>query len=113
MTKSLFTALIISMMLVVIVAPVLGDNIIDLPESGTDYSNMRCQGDIVSIGATVDEVASKCGEPVARGQIPNRTYDVWVYQSDGGNEVNYLGFRNRRLQRIYSVNCVTHDPYCP
>ena len=101
------------MVSVAIAAPALGNDIIDLPESGTDISSIRCRGDIVRIGATEDEVADKCGEPVVRGHIPNRTYDVWVYQSNNGNEVNYLGFRNRRLQRIYSVNCVSHDPYCP
>ena len=114
--KSFLTALIVSMVSIAISTPAIGDDTINFPESGEDCSDLRCRGDVVSIGATADEVAGKCGDPAARGHVPNinlTTYDVWVYPSDDGNEVNYLGFRDRRLERIYSVNCVTRDPYCP
>ena len=88
------------------------DSFIEFPPSGTDVSSFRCPGGIVSSGDHPSDVADKCGDPVERGVLPNRKYDVWVYSSPKGKFVYYLGFLNQRLQRIYSVSCVKNDPHC-
>lgn len=102
------------LIIVVLAVPGMGisDNIIDLPPSGTDASSIRCQGKIVSTGTSMPDVLDLCEEPLDRGQLVNRTYEVWVYRFDGSAYVNYLAFRNRRLQRIYRVSCIKDDPYC-
>ncbi len=93
---------------------VLSDNFIEIPESGTDISTVRCSGNIISTGDALKTVEEKCGAPIARGHLPNRSdYDVWVFRLDSNDFVHYMGFRNRRLERIYSVSCVKKDPYCP
>ncbi len=88
------------------------ENLIELPPAGTDINNFRCEGKIISTGDHVRDVAQKCGEPVDRGMIDNRKYDIWVYHVTGEKFVYYLGFSQRRLQRIYLVSCHKNDPYC-
>jgi hypothetical protein len=89
-----------------------GDTVIDLPPEGSDISSHRCDGGIVSVGDHFRLVAEKCGDPVDRGNMPHRKYDVWVYHTPGANFVYYFAFFNRNLQRIYSVSCNKNDPYC-
>lgn len=90
----------------------LCDNLIDFPPSGTDANSFRCSGGIVSIGEHPRDVVEKCGDPVERGVLSNRKYDVWVYYTPRDKFVYYLGFLNRGLQRIYSVSCINNDPHC-
>ena len=90
----------------------LSENLLDFPPSGTDGSSLRCGGGIISLGDHPRVVSEKCGDPVDRGRLSNRKYDVWVYHKPGANFVYYLGFFDRRLQRIYTVSCVKKDPYC-
>jgi len=94
--------------------PVLvnAENLIELPDTGTDVSNFRCDGNIISTGDPSRQVIEKCGEPIDQGSMPNRKYDIWVYHFKGTDFVYYLGFLNRNLQRIYSVSCIKNDPYC-
>ena len=94
--------------------PVLApaENVIEMPPSGTDINNYRCSGKIIGIGYHVREVVEKCGEPVGRGVMDNRKYDIWVYHVSGEKFVYYLAFLQRRLQRIYLVSCHKNDPYC-
>lgn len=87
-------------------------NLIDLPPSGIDVASFRCEGSIISTGDPARQVIEKCGEPLDRGSMPNRKYDIWVYRFQGSSYVYYLGFLNRNLQRIYSVSCIKNDPYC-
>lgn len=87
---------------------------LDLPPSGTDINNFRCKGKIVGVGADTREVNEICGDPLSQGRMINRNYDtIWVYLSDSGQAVHYLAFRNRRLERIYRVDCKKNDPHCP
>ena len=88
------------------------DNVIEFPPEGSDMSSHRCDGGIVSIGDPYRVVSEKCGDPVDRGELPHRKYDVWVYYKSGANFVYYFAFFNRNLQRIYSVSCNKNDPYC-
>ncbi len=113
MKLSIWTVSIICFVFSLLPAVVLSDNIIELPESGTDVSSLRCDGSIISTGDALKTIEEKCGAPLARGHLPNRmAYDVWVYRLGDGAFVKYLGFINRRLERIYSVSCVKKGPYC-
>ncbi len=113
MKLSFWTVSIICVACFLLPGTVLSDNIIELPESGTDVSTVRCSGNIISTGDALKTVEEKCGAPIARGHLPNRSeYDVWVFRLESGDFVQYMGFRNRRLERIYSVSCIKQDPYC-
>lgn len=111
--KALFIAMVFLGSTLMISGLVIAEDIIDLPPSGTDISSIRCGGRIVSIGAQIRQVQEMCSEPLNKGQMPNRTYDVWVYQFENSKFVHYLAFRNRRLERIYQVNCIKGDAHCP
>lgn len=88
------------------------DTIIDLPPEGTDVSNVRCQGRIISTGDTLRQVREKCPNPLNEGPLVNRNYYILVYRFENSNAVHYLAFRNRALERIYRVNCLKDDPHC-
>lgn len=114
MRITVWLAFISCVVLFVLPLSALSDNVIELPETGTDVSTVRCSGSIVSTGDALKTVEEKCGAPMARGHLPNRSdYDVWVFRLGSTDFVHYMGFRNRRLERIYSVSCVKKDPYCP
>ena len=85
---------------------------IDLPPSGTDISTLRCADGIISIGDSARDVLTRCGDPLTTGWMAGKTYDISVYHLEGSAFIHYLGFRNKRLQRIYSVNCIKDDPLC-
>ncbi|MDA8140155.1 MAG: DUF2845 domain-containing protein [Desulfobacteraceae bacterium] len=85
---------------------------IDLPETGSDASNLRCPNGLISLGDSARDVQTKCGAPVKQGWIRGRNYDVSVYYWSGADFIHYLGFRDNKLQRIYTVNCIKGDPLC-
>jgi hypothetical protein len=85
----------------------------DYPPEGSDLSNLRCSGSIVSKGDSPEDVQEKCGDPVARGdRIGGMPYEIWVYRFPQTDYVIYFGFVNNRVQRIYQVSCLQDDPYC-
>lgn len=94
------------------IGPAAAENLLDFPPSGTDVNSFRCGGSIISTGDSAREVIEKCGNPIDQGSMQGRRYDIWIYHYQGDNFVYYLGFLNRKLQRIYSVSCIKNDPYC-
>ena len=102
----------VTILLLCVIGPAASENQLDFPPSGTDVNSFRCAGRIISTGDSARDVSEKCGEPLDRGSMQGRRYDIWIYHYPGDHFVYYLGFLNRKLQRIYSVSCIKNDPYC-
>lgn len=106
------TIIAAAILLLCVIVPASAENMLEFPPTGTDVNSFRCEGNIISTGDSARDVMEKCGEPVDRGSMQGRRYDIWVYHYQGENFVYYLGFLNRTVQRIHSVSCNKNDPYC-
>jgi hypothetical protein len=84
----------------------------DYPPTGTDLSNCRCHGGVVSTGDLARDVLAKCGDPLRTTRLLDEPYQVWVYHFGQANHVLYFAFIHQRLQRIYSIRCRSDNPDC-
>ena len=84
----------------------------DMIPKGTDVSNIRCYGKVVSIGDPSRDVLEKCGEPIRETRILGEPYRVWVYRFGQSSHVYYLAFLHEKLQRAYNVKCWQDNPDC-
>ena len=84
----------------------------DMIPKGTDVSNIRCYGRVVSIGDLSRDVLKKCGEPIRETRILGEPYRVWIYRFGQSGYVKYLAFRHEKLHRIYNVKCWKDNPDC-
>ena len=90
-----------------IMAPIDPDEI-----SGSDVSNIRCGGGIITIGDLKRAVEDKCGEPMRETYIDNEPFRIWVYRFGQSDYLNYIGFIHGRVNRMYNVRCSDDNPDC-
>jgi hypothetical protein len=110
--KQIQITMLFLLILLFLTLPIAIAEEIDLPESGSDASNLRCPNGLINLGDSERDVLAKCGQPIKQGWIRGRSYDVSVYHEAGAEFIHYLGFRDNSLQRIYTVNCLKGDPLC-
>ena len=84
----------------------------DMIPEGSDVSTFRCSNRVVSNGDSSRDVLKKCGDPIRETRILDEPYRIWIYRFDQSNFINYLGFLNDKLQRIYTVRCGENNPDC-
>ena len=82
-----------------------------IPE-GTDVSNIKCHGRLVSIGDLSEDVLKICGDPIREIQVKDEPYRIWVYRLDQADHVFYLEFMDEKLRRVFDVKCWEESPDC-
>ena len=80
--------------------------------SGSDVSNIRCDGGIITIGDLKRDVEDKCGEPLRETYIDNEPFRIWVYRFGQSDYLNYIGFIHGKVNRMYNVRCSGNNPDC-
>ncbi|KTD67573.1 DUF2845 domain-containing protein [Legionella shakespearei] len=64
------------------------------------FDKMRCQGQLVEAGTSIEEVKQLCGEPIFEktDENPFRTFVYMTYKAEGASSRYYLLFRNGYLE---------------
>ena len=89
------------------------DNITrDMIPRGSDFSSLRCDGGIISIGDLARQVLDNCGEPFRETRIYDEPYRIWVYRFGQSDHVYYIAFLYEKIHRIYRFRCGRGDPEC-
>lgn len=100
-------------------APVKLSLLLSLPLSLAAFSaqassTMRCESRLVSVDATIQEVAAKCGAPASQqslgfrqvvdyyGMVSDVPVEEWVYGPMRGGMTYYLRFEGGRLVNVDS-----------
>ncbi len=104
--KHLITLCLLLLSVLFIAAP------IDYQLVGTDLSNLRCSGGLISRGDLRRDVLKKCGEPMRETYVPNEPYRVFIYRFSRSQYLNYVSFVHSRVQRILQVRCWSDNPDC-
>ena len=81
------------------------------------FDKMRCKGNFIEYGFSVDKVKELCGNPIFEkiDENPFRTFVYMTYSAGGASSRYFLLFRNDRLEvsglRVYnSGEYVWQDP---
>ena len=85
---------------------------LDYDIAGSDISNLRCDGGIISLGDLMRDVMDKCGEPIRETYIDSEPFKIWIYRFGQSNYLNYIGLIHGKVNRIYNVKCDSNNPDC-
>lgn len=68
--------------------------------SYSGFDRMRCQGQLIEEGTSLEQVVSVCGDPIFEKEDKNdfRTLNYVTYKAEGVSSRYYLLFRNGSLE---------------